>query len=872
MDRVPSIETTKELLAHSAWLTRVARALTSTADDADEVVQQTWLRALERPPSHATNLRGWLATLARNLVRSSRREQATRITLAAAMPPPSSPPAPEDAIARAELQRLVLDAVLSLAEPYRSTLVLRFLEEMSVSQIAKRNGEPVETIRTRLRRGLEQVRARVAEKLGGEREQLPALLAPLLSGGGAVVATSVKVGWLVGIAAAVVVVSATLVATRARHEGDAHDVATASAPAPAVVAGDSSGAPQGNPATREEERNATAAPTAADQRPVHPTFDVLGTVVDASGAPVADAVVALLDLSSQQLRSLDAIRVAGSGIDRILEQNGNATRNTLTDARGGFAITQVDGFRSWRIVASRQGRDSSEVCEVVSDGSVAPIRFRLTLLKGVAIHGRVVGLDGNPVARAHVYLSARDSRTDPASGYFRGLATDAGGRFEQSPLPATIFEFRASSDALVSTLMDRTVTGDEDAIDVTLTVRPDESSIRLHGRVVDIEGEPILESRAFLSRLATWEREHMGSACRAVLLAGPMPAVGDVATKSFCGDSIDAKNNDYSLEVSPEDQVWARPSSIAVVVRGRVVAVAPLAPIDLLPSALPHELADLVVDLKAMPPHPVVGAIRIHAIDAVSSSPVSMSRVDIRSTRTQGSSSSRGGKLPGEGTVFANIDPGPMLVRVHSESHVPAWREIEVVASEEPVDVTLALTPATRIVRGEVFDPSGRPVTDARVWWLERDGDSWRRTPLDPAMTNSEGRFEFAAVGDEGAELQVESPTFVPATIEVDAATTSGEAGDLDSITLERGARVTFRIDPTVSVARSVLRIATTEGECVWQDWSDYPETWVEGTRRTLTLTPGTYRYRCTVDGLAPVEAEFTATDGAEVVVTPHAR
>jgi RNA polymerase sigma-70 factor (ECF subfamily) len=869
MDRVPSLETTERLLAHTEWLTRVARALTKSADDADEVVQETWLRALARPPAHGRNLRGWLATLARNLVRSRRRSREREGARVRALARPETPTGPDDAIARAELQQVVLDAVLALAEPYRSTLVLRFLDELSAEEIAKRSGAPVETVRTRIKRGLDQVRARVAERLGGEREQLPALLAPLLSGGGAVVAAGAKVGWIVGIAAAVVV-SATLVATRARHEGGVRDVATASAPA--VVASDSSKALQGSKATREAEDDATTATAAAAQRPVRPTFDVVGTVVDASGAPVADVVVALLDSSSPQLRSLDAIRVVGSGIDRILEQNGNAARSALTDARGGFAITQVDGFRSWRVVASRPRRDSSEVCDVASDGSVAPVRFRLTLLKGVAIHGRVVGPDGRPVARAHVEIWASDSRTDLASRFLHNLRADTDGKFEQSPLPAAVFEFCASSDALVSTPMDRDVTGDEGAIDVTLTVRPDESSIRLHGRVVDPEGEPIVESRTFLSRLATWEREHMGSTCRVGLLAGPTPAVGAAATNSFGGNSIDSKSGDFSLVVMLEDLGDATPSSIAVVVRGRVVAVAPLAPIDMRPSASLHELGDLVVDLQALPLHPVVGAIRVHAIDAISSSPVSISRVDIRSARTRGTGASRGENLRGEGIMFAGIDPGPTLVRVRSESHVPAWREIEVVASEEPVDVTLALTPATRIVRGEVLDPAGRPVTDARVWWLEREGASWRRTPLDPAMTNGAGRFESAAVGDEGAAVQIESPSFVPATIEVAAATTSGETGELDPITLERGVKVTFRINTTASVARSVLRIATMEGECVWQDWSDDPETWVEGTRRTLTLAPGTYHYRCTVDGFAPVEAEFTASEGAEIIVTPRAR
>jgi RNA polymerase sigma factor (sigma-70 family) len=53
----------------------------------------------------------------------------------------------------------VIDAVLSLSEPIRSTIVLRYLEDLPPREVARRLGVPIETVRSRSRRGLEDMRA-----------------------------------------------------------------------------------------------------------------------------------------------------------------------------------------------------------------------------------------------------------------------------------------------------------------------------------------------------------------------------------------------------------------------------------------------------------------------------------------------------------------------------------------------------------------------------------------------------------------------------------------------------------------------------------------------------------------------------------------
>ena len=66
-----------------------------------------------------------------------------------------------DVVEREERRRAVVAAVLALAEPLRDAVLLRFYEGLPPREIARRLAVPVETARTRVKRGVEQVRARL---------------------------------------------------------------------------------------------------------------------------------------------------------------------------------------------------------------------------------------------------------------------------------------------------------------------------------------------------------------------------------------------------------------------------------------------------------------------------------------------------------------------------------------------------------------------------------------------------------------------------------------------------------------------------------------------------------------------------------------
>src|SRR5262249_28900190 len=64
------------LLQHQRYLRRLVRNLVRDENAAEDLVQTTWLAALEQPPRSPDALRSWLARVARNLSFNRRRAEA----------------------------------------------------------------------------------------------------------------------------------------------------------------------------------------------------------------------------------------------------------------------------------------------------------------------------------------------------------------------------------------------------------------------------------------------------------------------------------------------------------------------------------------------------------------------------------------------------------------------------------------------------------------------------------------------------------------------------------------------------------------------------------------------------------------------------
>jgi RNA polymerase sigma-70 factor (ECF subfamily) len=167
-----------EVLAHQTdWIRRLARGLVADEDRADDVMQQTLLRALETPPRDERNVTGWLATVARNVARRMRVVDTRRMRREQLGSAHESLPSAGDVVAKVEMLRHVSSAVLGVREPYRTVLLLRYYEDLAPRDIAARLHAPIDTVRSQLKRGLAVVRERLDRAHGDSREWLHGLLA-----------------------------------------------------------------------------------------------------------------------------------------------------------------------------------------------------------------------------------------------------------------------------------------------------------------------------------------------------------------------------------------------------------------------------------------------------------------------------------------------------------------------------------------------------------------------------------------------------------------------------------------------------------------------------------------------------------------------
>jgi RNA polymerase sigma-70 factor, ECF subfamily len=133
-------------------LRRYARALLRNPDEADDLVQDTILRGLEKIHLYqpGTNLRAWLFTMMHNqfinsVRRSLRRGQRIDVEKVPLQVHPSQ-------IARLELRDLER-AIASLPDEQRTTLLLIGLEGMKYEEVAEICDIPIGTVRSRASRG-----------------------------------------------------------------------------------------------------------------------------------------------------------------------------------------------------------------------------------------------------------------------------------------------------------------------------------------------------------------------------------------------------------------------------------------------------------------------------------------------------------------------------------------------------------------------------------------------------------------------------------------------------------------------------------------------------------------------------------------------
>ncbi len=150
----------QDLLQHQDFVRAVARRLLRSENRVDDVVQDTWVAALEHPRVARGTLRAWLRAVARNFALRKLRDDARRLRREHAVAQSESSH-PRDTIADIETRRKIVEAVLELDEPYRSTIVLRYLDGYSAAKVAAQTRVPPGTVRRRTHEGVQRLRARL---------------------------------------------------------------------------------------------------------------------------------------------------------------------------------------------------------------------------------------------------------------------------------------------------------------------------------------------------------------------------------------------------------------------------------------------------------------------------------------------------------------------------------------------------------------------------------------------------------------------------------------------------------------------------------------------------------------------------------------
>lgn len=151
-------------------LFRYLLALTGNREAAEDLFQETWIRVLEK--GHQYNARWrfgtWLFTIARHLAVDHLRRRHRHGLEALLEPDSAAEPreleaadtaTPFDRVLEGEEAARLGAALGRLPPTYREVLVLRFQEDLELNEIAEIVGSPLSTVKSRLYRGLEALRA-----------------------------------------------------------------------------------------------------------------------------------------------------------------------------------------------------------------------------------------------------------------------------------------------------------------------------------------------------------------------------------------------------------------------------------------------------------------------------------------------------------------------------------------------------------------------------------------------------------------------------------------------------------------------------------------------------------------------------------------
>jgi RNA polymerase sigma-70 factor (ECF subfamily) len=154
------------------WEDRIRGAcwrVLGSEDEARDVAQEAFLKAYRALPGFKREARfsSWLYQIAVNLCRDRLRRRRTRATVSLEELEPSSAvlvefrPGAQEALIRDDLAGAVRRAIEALSPEQREVVILKEYQGLTFLEIAQALDVPVSTVKTRLYRGLGQLRVRL---------------------------------------------------------------------------------------------------------------------------------------------------------------------------------------------------------------------------------------------------------------------------------------------------------------------------------------------------------------------------------------------------------------------------------------------------------------------------------------------------------------------------------------------------------------------------------------------------------------------------------------------------------------------------------------------------------------------------------------
>jgi RNA polymerase sigma factor (sigma-70 family) len=386
------------LLRHEGYVRALARRLVFDEDLARDVEQETWLAALQNAPREGSAPRAWLAQIVRSFAFKAFRSRARRSEYESQLEPRDvAATDPAVLLEREDARRSLIEAVAALDEPWRSTLILHFFDELSAVEVAHRLGVPVKTVYERIQRGLVLLREQMERMHRGSRDAWSLAMVRLFKfappSNGAIAGAAVKAliqGALVMSAVQKVVVSgAALVALVAAL----------------WVWSDSRGAEPSTASAARAKSNdvpqlpANAANEALDERRV-----------ETNSAPHAPAATRASTANQERFGSLllrvvwaeDKSPAPGVWMKLHQESADDVYRDTLDVCTDEHGVALVERAFAGSIKVNF-ACGTQAFAQVVGG---ARAEATLEIPSGVDVEGKVLDIDGHPFGGADIYLHA----------------------------------------------------------------------------------------------------------------------------------------------------------------------------------------------------------------------------------------------------------------------------------------------------------------------------------------------------------------------------------------------------------------------------------------------------------------------------------